>query len=189
MYPSKNLGAFGDAGIVVTNIKSLSLNINSIKNYGTKSGKKYEYERIGINSRLDPIQAAILDINLKYLEKWNFQRQEIAHYYLQNIERLSSQQHLQFDGSVYHHFPIHVKNRNKVQEFIKSHGIQTLVHYPKSAASIYYKIKGIEKMNFPIADKIAKETLSIPLHQWLSKAEITKIVKILNKKEVQANLA
>jgi dTDP-4-amino-4,6-dideoxygalactose transaminase len=188
MYPSKNLGAFGDGGIIVTNNKLLALKVNSIRNYGAKNGQKYEYEFIGVNSRLDPLQASILNTSIRYLDGWNQRRNEIAKIYLDRVLNLAKQDHLINDGSVYHHFTIYSRNRDKVRDFIHSQGIQTLIHYPHSASSSYYKLKKIKKISFPNAEAITKQTLSIPLHQWMLNSEIEKIVKVLNKKEVQENL-
>jgi dTDP-4-amino-4,6-dideoxygalactose transaminase len=188
MYPSKNLGAFGDGGIIVTNNKVLARKINSIKNYGSKNGQKYEYELIGVNSRLDPLQASILNVSMRYLDNWNHRRNEIAKIYIERILNLAQQVQLINDGSVYHHFTIYSRNRDKVREFIHSQGIQTLIHYPQTASSIYCKLKNIEQTTFSNAEEITKQTFSIPLHQWLQQSEIEKIVSVLNKKEVQENL-
>ena len=179
-YPGKNLGALGDAGAITTNDDELAQVLYSIRNYGSKV--KYENEIIGVNSRLDELQAAFLNIKLKQLDSENESRRKIAKRYLSEIKNDKivlpnwdfSQNH------VFHLFVIRTSNRMDLQKYLKENGIETMIHYPIPP----HKQKALSSWNhlsFPITDKIHNEVLSIPLNSSLEDDEIQHIITILNK--------
>ncbi len=178
-YPGKNLGAMGDAGAVTTNSKKLYKTIIALRNYG--STQKYVNEYKGLNNRLDEIQAAILQIKLKYLDNENQKRRKIAKYYLNNINN----KHIILPSKngkhhVWHLFVIRTKERNNLQEYLKNNNIETLIHYPiPPHKQLAYK--EFNNIKLPITEKIHSQVLSIPLNLVLNKKEIKYIVTILNK--------
>ncbi len=179
-YPTKNLGALGDAGAVTSNNEALITTIKQLRNYGFS--KKYQSEIIGYNKRLDEIQALFLSVKLKQLETENAKRQTIAKNYLNQIKNpklilpfyeKNSKSH------VFHLFVVRTKDRDALQQYLMEHKIQTMIHYPipphKQKALATYK-----NLKLPITEKIHQEVLSIPLNTALTKAEITKICVTLN---------
>lgn len=179
-YPGKNLGAYGDAGAIITNSDELENKCRMYANHGRSS--KYGHEFEGINSRLDSIQAAVLDVKLKYLDSWIKKRQEVARYYLENIKnpeiRLPK---LSADvEAVWHLFVIQCKNRDKLKEILLEKKIQTGIHYPTALP----KLKAYEYINLDFSSfKACKEDtllLSLPIGEHLEEDEIKKIVEILN---------
>jgi dTDP-4-amino-4,6-dideoxygalactose transaminase len=182
LYPTKNLGALGDAGIVVTDDGDLASKIRSIANYGASSDDKYVHEVFGVNSRLDPIQAAILNINLGFLDAWNARRKEIAQLYIANVNEHSSLKIMNKSllSSVWHHFPIVSDERDRLLLHLKSSGISSEIHYPRTAAEEYFEITGLAKIDFPRAQRLAKTILSLPISPWHSDDEILKVCDVLN---------
>ena len=179
-YPTKNLGALGDAGAITTNNKDLYTTIKSLRNYG--SDKRYVNKYKGINSRLDTIQALFLSVKLPYLDEENKKRVEIAKQYVKKInnEKIVLP-NLDFDGShVFHLFVIKTEKREHLQNYLFNKGIETLIHYPiaphKQSAFTEYK-----NLKLPITEKLQKQVLSIPLHTKLTKKEIGYIIKCLNE--------
>lgn len=179
-YPTKNLGAFGDAGALVTDDAELALKVRSYVNYGSSQGDKYTYKMLGINSRLDPIQAAILLVNLERLDEWNLARIRIAERYKKGLigKKIKI---LPFEkNSVYHHFIILTPNRDAVIKELVSRGISTEVHYPRSASGSFYKlVKSSNSQTYKCAESLAKQTLSLPISPWISEKEIDYIVQSL----------
>lgn len=181
-YPGKNLGALGDGGAVTTNEKALADTIRALGNYG--SHKKYENLYKGVNSRLDELQAALLSVKLKHLDKDTQKRREIANYYLENINNKNIiLPHVDNEEShVWHLFVVRTENRNKLQAFLLKNDIQSMIHYPipphKQEAYKEWK-----DLSFPITEKIHAEVLSIPMSPVLTKEQITKIVAVLNTYE------
>ncbi|MGZ3931996.1 MAG: DegT/DnrJ/EryC1/StrS family aminotransferase [Bacteroidia bacterium] len=176
-YPGKNLGALGDAGAITTNNEALYKKANVIRNYGSE--KKYYNEIKGVNSRLDELQAAVLDVKLNYLDSWNKERNDIAAKY---NERLKDVKDVRLTAiadnctSVYHLYVIRHKRRDALQEHLTKNGIGTLIHYPvpphlQKAYSEYNYKKGA----FPLAEEIAETCLSLPLYPGLTDAEIDKV--------------
>ena len=184
-YPTKNLGAVGDAGAIVTNDESLARSMKSISNYGSSQGNKYQYDNIGINSRLDPIQAGVLSVNLKYLDNWNQLRISIANEY--NVFFRNNKITIVNDtgGSVYHHYAIRSKNRDQTRKILTNHGIGTEIHYPQPASKIFGKLmkKNVTE-NQEESLRLANETLSIPLSPWMKKDEIDYVKTIFQKPEI-----
>lgn len=172
-YVSKNLGAFGDGGAVVTNSPKLAKEIFKLREYGGL--KAYVYDRIGLNSRLDALQAAILSIKLKHLSAWNNQRKTIADYYTQRLNQELPQIITPYIDPkarhVFHLYIIQTPKRNQLLEFLLKKGIQVGIHYPvpihlqRSLRNI-----GFKKGDFPITEMIASRILSLPMYP-----EITKI--------------
>lgn len=177
-YPGKNLGALGDAGAVTTNDLELAKAVRTLGNYG--SSRKYVFDYQGKNSRMDEIQAAVLDVKLKYLDEDNARRKEIAHYFEQHIknDRITIPAALNRDN-VYHIFPILCTERDRLQEYLKENGVQTMIHYPIPP----HKQKAYKEWNalsFPITERIHREELSIPCNQTLSLGDAEQIVTLLN---------
>ena len=178
-YPGKNLGAFGDAGAVVTNDEKLADKIQVLRNYGSR--KKYYNEVKGYNSRLDPLQAAFLCVKLRYLDEWNNRRTKIAAYYLQNLSNIPGLILPQVAADtfhVWHVFVIRHPNRDRLQEYLSQMGIGTLIHYPVPPhLSEAYRDLGFQDGAFPITESIAKTVLSIPMSPHLMLEDAAYIVE------------
>ncbi len=179
-YPTKNLGAMGDAGAITTNDDVLAEKIKSLRNYG--SGKKYIFDFQGMNSRLDEMQAAILNVKLPNLNKENFFRQNIAKKYLSEITNvkvtLPSSQTAEQDA--WHLFVVRVSDREKFREYLSESGIGTDVHYP-IAPHKQLAYHEWNKLAYPISEKIHDEVVSLPLNIALSDAEVNYIIKKINQ--------
>jgi len=178
-FPSKNLGAFGDGGAVFTKDEELADAIRSIANHGMKA--KYEYERIGVNSRLDSLQAAILEVKLKYLDQHIESRQKIAAYYdekLTGIGDIRIPARESFSTHSFHQYTIQSEKRDELQEFLKSKGIPTMVYYPKALhLQEAYEHLGYKAGDFPVSEELAKTVLSLPMHTELDEEQLEYIVK------------
>lgn len=185
-YPTKNLGAYGDAGIITTNNKELANKLKMLRNYGQT--KKYYYEIRGINTRLDEIQAAILNVKLKYLDKWNEKRIKNANLYtslLKNIPEISLPIS-QDSKHVFYSYIIRTENRDQLQKYLEENGILTLIHFPIPLhLQKVHKNLGYKLNDFPITEKYANEILSLPMFPELTKSEIKyiaeKIKEFINK--------
>lgn len=176
LYPSKNLGALGDAGVVVTSDEKIAMTIRKLANYGSDVKNKYKHQLIGYNNRLDSIQAAILSVNLKYLKEWNNTRVDLAAKYLGLFEGNQIQiLHNAEINSVRHHFCILHENRDRLMQELRKDGIGSEIHYPFTAASEYQNIMKLDKIDFPNATKLSKQILSIPLSQWHSVEQVQKV--------------
>ena len=178
-YPGKNLGAFGDAGAVTTNDAGLASVIRALANYGSQ--KKYVFKYIGLNSRMSELDAAVLDVKLKYLDEDNAQRQKLAAYYYENIDNplITLPARIADENNVYHQFPILCERRDELQEYLKENGIQTLIHYPipPHKQECY---KEWNERSYPISERIHAQELSIPMNQVVSKKEAEEVVRVLN---------
>lgn len=179
-YPGKNLGALGDGGAITTDDDELAKVLFSLRNYG--SSEKYYFDYIGINSRLDELQAAFLNVKLPHLDKENLQRKVIANRYLSEI--INDKIVLPFyDGSenhVFHLFIIRTKNRNDLQKYLLQNGIQTMIHYPIAP----HKQKALSHWNhlsFPITEKIHEEVLSLPMSPVMTDDEVSFIIQTINQ--------
>ncbi len=178
-YPGKNLGALGDGGGITTNDEVLYNKLKAIANYG--SHKRYEHLYKGINSRLDEIQAAILDVKLKGLDKDNAKRQAIAKKYRENIRnKLVTLPHAYDEKAhVWHLFVVRVQNRTKFMQYLADNSIQTLIHYPTAP----HKQGAYEEwndMNFPITEQIHSSVVSLPISPVMSNEEVDYVIKITN---------
>ncbi|PIP73774.1 MAG: erythromycin biosynthesis sensory transduction protein eryC1 [Candidatus Lloydbacteria bacterium CG22_combo_CG10-13_8_21_14_all_47_15] len=178
-YPTKNIGAYGDGGAILTNDITRYKKLLAMRFYG--QAEKNISSVFGVNSRLDEIQAAILRAKLKYLDRWNKKRQHIAELYrrlITNPKVILPPEEIG-DGHVYHLFVVRVKNREDVIEQLQKHGIQALVHYPMMLARQPF-FKRHAKGVFPRAGKFESEILSLPMHPFLEKHEIKKIADVIN---------
>jgi len=187
-YPGKNLGALGDAGAVTTNDRNLALAIRTIANYGSE--KKYINFYKGINSRLDDIQAAILRVKLVRLDMDNQRRYELAKYYCNNITNpdivlpvtkgfFQSQSSNFKQMHIWHLFVIRHYQQKKLQNYLKSKSIQTLIHYPIPPHK-QMAYKEWNEMSFPITERIHKEVLSLPIGPTMKKSDIELVIKFIN---------
>ncbi|MDC0909161.1 DegT/DnrJ/EryC1/StrS family aminotransferase [Flavobacteriales bacterium] len=178
-YPGKNLGALGDAGAVTTNDEDLSKTISALRNYG--SHKKYENKYQGLNSRLDEIQAAFLNVKLKYIQNDIEARREVANYYLENIKnpKIILPKLLNQEGHVWHLFVIKTEKRQELQQYLNNQGVHTLIHYPipPHKQEAYAAFNGL---SYPITEQIHEEVLSLPLSGAMTKEENEEVVLNLN---------
>jgi dTDP-4-amino-4,6-dideoxygalactose transaminase len=172
-YPGKNLGAFGDAGAIVTNDDELADAVKLLRNYGSRV--KYYNEVKGFNSRLDPLQAAFLSVKLRHLDRWNARRQKIARKYLEGLSGCAKivLPVLQEEAeSVWHLFVVQCAERDNLQNFLKERGVETLIHYPVPPhLSQAYAADFAEKPDFPLTQKLAETVLSIPIGPHLTESE------------------
>jgi len=174
-YPGKNLGAYGDGGIITTNDKNIYENLLLLRDYGRKS--KYEHIIKGYNSRLDSMQAAVLSVKLKKLDKWNDARRENAAKYNGLFSSSNSDiitpKEMPYARHVYHQYVIRVPNRDKVVEEMKKRGVTLLVHYPIPAPlQEAYKDSGHKKGDFPVSEKLSEQVISLPIYPGLTKQEV-----------------
>jgi dTDP-4-amino-4,6-dideoxygalactose transaminase len=178
-YPGKNLGALGDGGAVTTNDEELANTIKALGNYG--SHKKYENLYKGVNSRLDEMQAAMLRVKLRHLDKEIEKRREIADSYLQNIknENIILPKIRCVDNSVWHLFVIRTTKRDELQKYLLDNGIQTLIHYPL-APHKQEAYKEWSDESFPISEHIHDEVLSLPISGVQSLGDTQKIIQVIN---------
>ena len=180
-YPGKNLGALGDAGAITTNNPEIAKRITVLRNYGSR--QKYVNEVRGFNSRLDPLQAAVLRVKLKYLNRWNDRRKTIANQYLREIK--NTELILPFVPEwvdpVWHLFVIRHKHRNYLQNNLAESGISTLIHYPipPHLQAAYFEFKS-RRNQFPLAEVLATEVLSLPIGPHLNSSETFAVIKALN---------
>lgn len=178
-YPGKNLGAMGDAGGITTNDKELYEKVKAIANYG--SDYKYHHIYKGVNSRLDEIQAAVLDVKLKHLDADNERRREIAKYYRENIKnsKIILPQTYDENAHVWHVFVVRCNDRDALQKHLEANGIQTNIHYPtpphKQGCYSEYK-----NLSLPVTEKIHNEVMSLPISPVMSDEEVKKVVEVVN---------
>jgi len=168
-YPGKNLGAFGDAGAITTNNDALADKLLMLRNYGSK--EKYRHEILGHNSRLDPIQAAFLDVKLRYIDQWNSHRKELANSYIGALSQASLLLPFTPDWaeSVWHLFVIRHQNRNALQKHLDTMGIGTLIHYPiPPHKQLAYSDRAFDAYNLSQTEIIAGQVLSLPIGPHLS---------------------
>lgn len=179
-YPGKNLGAFGDAGAITTDNGELAKVVRAVANYGSQ--KKYVFKYCGRNSRLDEIQAAVLDVKLKHLDEDIAIRKEIAKYYIDYITNpdIITPIVKDWNAHVFHIFTIRCKRRDELQKYLADNGVQTIIHYPIPP----YKQECYKEWNnlfFPITEQIHDEELSLPMSPVMTKEEIVTIVCLLNQ--------
>ena len=179
-YPSKNLGAAGDGGMIITNNRKLAQKARQLRNYGQI--RRNIFLQKGLNSRLDELQAAILRVKLKYLDKWNKRRRILAKLYNKYLANSSViiPKESKNCFHVYHLYVVRVKKRNRLQKYLAQQGIQTAIHYPKV---IYlqkaYQELGLKEGTCPLAEKYSRQILSLPIYPELKKSEIKKISQII----------
>ena len=183
-YPGKNLGALGDAGAVTTNDLELAKVIQSLRNYGSET--KYYNDYVGVNSRLDELQAAFLNVKLPFLDAENEKRRTIAKRYLSEIknEKITLPFWDLSNNHVFHLFVIRTQNRTQFQEYLQQNGIQTVIHYPvppHNQKALSPETSGWNHLSFPITEKIHDEVLSLPISPVLTDDEVGFVVKIVNQ--------
>jgi len=172
-YPSKNLGAFGDGGAVVTNSAQLADRIAAMRNYGSR--KRYEHETRGSNSRLDELQAALLRVRLRHLDEWNARRRARAQLYISLLSGLSLMLPHEPPGSehVWHQFVIRTAQREALRQFLEARGVGTLIHYPiPPHLQPAYQDLGLREGDLPVSEAIHREVLSLPIGPHLSEDEV-----------------
>ncbi len=178
-YPTKNLGALGDGGAVTTNDQQLADTIRTLANYGSQ--RKYIFQYQGRNSRLDEIQAAILDVKLRHLDDDNRRRQQIAQYYYEHIDNplITLPDRLPNEQNVYHIFPILCADRDRLQQHLANQDIQTVIHYPipPHQQECY---KEWADISLPITEQIHRQELSIPISQVMINQESEAVSRALN---------
>ena len=185
-YPSKNLGAFGDAGAIVTNDLKIAEDIRIIRNYGSE--KRYYNKVVGANSRLDEIQAGLLRVKLSHMKELLDERTAICERYLKEVNNTALQlpKVRKSSTTVWHQFVIRTNKRNELIEYLDRNGIGTIVHYPiPPHLSEAYAYLGYRKGAYPITEMYADEVLSIPLYNGMTEEEIEKVVGCLNQWERQ----
>ena len=178
-YPGKNLGAFGDAGAVTTSDKELADVIRAVANYGSQ--KKYVFKYVGMNSRMSELDAAVLDVKLKYLDEDNAKRQKLAAYYYENIKnsQITLPAQIPNENNVYHQFPVFCERRDELQKHLADCGVGTLIHYPipPHKQECY---KEWNNRSYPITEKIHAQELSIPMNQAVTLEQAKEVVDALN---------
>lgn len=179
-YPGKNLGAIGDAGAVTTNDELIASKIRRLANYGSVA--KYEHTELGWNSRLDPIQAAVLSVKLKNLENWNQRRRAVAGSYIGEIKStyLPWKETVQIDTAAWHIFPIETSNRPALVEHLSKNGIDTLVHYPKPPHLQNPYVRAFENSAFPLTESKCNRLLSLPIGPHMSTESVKHVIEVLN---------
>lgn len=179
-YPGKNLGCLGDGGAITTNDEGIYQKVKALANYG--SDRKYHHIYKGLNSRLDEIQAAILDIKLPYLDADNKRRREISTYYRNNINNplIVLPKTYDEEAHVWHVFAVRTKERDRFQEYLRSKGVQTIIHYPTPP----HKQEAYKEWNnrsYPITEQIHKEIISLPISPVMTDDEVIELVRIVNE--------
>ncbi|MCE9107060.1 DegT/DnrJ/EryC1/StrS family aminotransferase [Bacteroides pyogenes] len=186
-YPGKNLGALGDGGAMTTSDPELAAAVRVLANYGSQ--KKYVFKYAGRNSRLDEIQAAVLDVKLKYLVEDNAKRKAVAHYYYEHIRNplITLPDLLPKEQNVYHLFPIIVsgkENRDRLHDYLDENGVGSVCHYPipPHKQECYSKEAwNTPQLNLPITERLADEELSIPIGPAITMEEVAQVVELINK--------
>jgi len=183
-FPTKNLGAYGDGGMIVTDDERIYEKAKMLRVHGAK--KKYFHEEIGFNSRLDEIQASLLNVKLKHYNELRKQREKIANRYLSEIinPRIEIPEIRKGSDHVWHLFEIRTAERDKLQAYLKNNGIGTQIHYPiPPHLSEAYEYLGYKKGDFPKTEKLADTLLSLPIYDGMKDEEIDYVIKIINEYE------
>ena len=178
-YPGKNLGALGDGGAVTTDDEALATTVRALANYGSQ--RKYVFKYTGRNSRLDEIQAAVLDVKLRYLDDDNDIRRTIAKAYYDGISNplISLPLRTDDDQNVYHIFPIFTQHRDQLQDYLLQHGIQTQIHYPipPHQQQCY---KSWNNLSLPVTERIHQQELSLPIGPAMTEREVQQVISAVN---------
>ena len=180
-YPTKNLGAFGDGGMITLNDPELNSRLLMLRNYGQKA--KYDHVAIGQNSRLDELQAAILRVKLKHLDLWNKKRGELAGTYSKKINHPDFKKQKIWDDvdSVYHLYTIHAKDRDGLSRWLERSSVQTMSHYPVPVhLQPAFQFLGYHLGDLPVTEHHAQSVLSLPLYPQLSPSSLERIIEVVN---------
>lgn len=182
-YPGKNLGAYGDAGCIVTNNDQLALKCRMYANHGALV--KHQHEIEGINSRMDTVQAAVLNVKLKHIDKWNKERILRAELYtrgLRDVPQVVTPKVRAGTVHTFHVYAIRVERRDELKKFLEQNGIQVSIHYPTALPNLpAYKHLGHSKNDFPIASQLQDEFLSLPMYPELEPTKIEYVCKMITK--------
>ena len=176
-YPGKNLGALGDAGAITTNDEELTSLVRALGNYG--STKKYVHDYQGCNSRIDELQAAMLDVKLRYLDTENNRRKEIASLYINKVKNPLIHMPQSDRDCVWHIFSILCERRDHLQQYLSENGVETQIHYP-IAPHQQKCYREWEHLSLPITEQIHQQELSIPCHQTMTDEDVNRIINLLN---------
>ncbi len=176
-YPGKNLGALGDAGAVTTNVEELARVIAALGNYG--SHQKYVHDYAGRNSRIDELQAAMLDVKLKYLETENQRRKQIASIYINKVKNPSIYIPQSERDCVWHIFPVFCERRDELKQYLGSHGVETQIHYP-IPPHMQHCYSRWNSISLPVTERLSREELSLPCHQMMTDKDAEMIAEIIN---------
>ena len=179
-YPGKNLGALGDAGAITTNDDTLAETVRALANYGSKH--KYVHEYQGLNSRMDEIQAAMLDVKLQYLDRETDHRRKIASYYLENIKHSEIILPIvsNWNTHVFHLFPIRTAKRDDLQKYLTANGVQTLIHYP-TPPHLQKCYPEFSTKEYPVTELIHNQELSLPMSGVMEWDEVKRVVEVINR--------
>ena len=179
-YPTKNLGAKGDAGSLVTNSEEIASRVRRLRNYG--STNRYEHPEVGLNSRLDEMQAGILSARLHWLDRFNARRQEIARRYLTGIKNPRVSLPPRSPTHVYHLFVVRCPDRDRLAKFLNENGVETLIHYPIAAhqQGCCYNVR-CDPRGLSHSETHARQCLSLPCHPQLSDDDVSKIIDLVNQ--------
>lgn len=182
-YPSKNIGAFGDGGAVYTKSKDRAEKLTMLRNYG--QSKRYHHDVIGINSRFDEIQAALMQCRLPYLKEWNNRRKRIAMHYTEGLADLSDVLKVPVtrgeNEHVFHLYVIQIEEREELQSYLLDKGIQALIHYPINAhLQKAYAYLGYKKGTLPISEHIADRILSLPMYPELTDQQTDYVISVIH---------
>lgn len=187
-YPGKNLGALGDGGAITTNDPKLAVTVRTLANYGSQ--KKYVFKYTGRNSRLDEIQAAVLNVKLNYLEKDNQHRKDVAAYYIEHLNNkyVTLPDTLPMEQNAFHLFPILVgeNRRDALHDYLERNGVGTVIHYPiapHKQECYSNEIWNSPQLSLPITEKIANEELSLPIGPSIPLEDVVEIVRLINEFE------
>lgn len=181
-YPTKNMGAFGDAGCIITDNEELADKIRMMRNYGSKI--KYQNDLEGVNSRLDEMQAALLRVKLSHIDEITNERYVLGKRYFDGINnpKLIKPQTLEGVNHVYHQFVIRCKQRDELHDYLEKNGVQTQIHYPiPPHLAKCYAWQGYKVGDFPITEEYANTVLSLPLYTGMTKEEQEYVIDLLNK--------
>jgi dTDP-4-amino-4,6-dideoxygalactose transaminase len=182
-YPTKNLGAFGDAGAVVTNNAAIADKIRALRNYGEIA--KYENAFEGVNTRLDEVQASLLNWSLEHLDEWNLSREKLAGSYVSALKDLPLELPCVGDSvseRVWHLFVVKSRRRDELQAFLKENAIETSIHYPMPIfAQLAYQFLGVQTSDFPVTNELSQDILSLPLYPELTSGEVSKICSTIQE--------
>ena len=180
-YPTKGLGAFGDGGCIVTDDEAIAQKCRTLRNYGSQ--KKYHFEEVGMNSRLDELQAGLLNVKLKYLDDFNAERQRIADRYMAEIrtDYLTLPKVRPGVVSSWHQFVIHTPYRDQLKAYLLENGVGSEIHYPiPPHLSEAYQHLGYHEGDFPVTEKAAHEVLSLPMFNGVTQEEISRVIEVIN---------
>lgn len=186
-YPTKNLGAFGDAGAVATNDPDIAARVRSRRSYG-RGKTKYDHVDTGWNSRLDPIQAAILSLHLEKLSRWTDRRRSIVTSYrgaLSDVSASSVVGPVDEMSSVWHHFVVRATRREEFQNFLRDHGIGTDVHYPYSIMTVRPAVDALRladrEAKFPVSQALSEQVVSLPMGPWMTDTQVEHVTTVLSE--------